>query len=372
VRFLPALCLAACGAFPIWAHHSLEAEYDDSKRATLRGTVTDYDWSNPHVHFSVDVAGDGGKITSWDVEAGSTIQMRAAGWSRESVRVGEAVTIEGSLARDGSGKALGKSVTLADGKRLTWTPGALPAQPRRETSGKPTPRWPDGHVRLGRVGAEAGYWAYPSRSSLLDITAGEIAMNSEGLLRNIADAAKVAPFLPWAKGLYEYRQRHLLKDDPMAACLPPGGPRQFQAPYGLEILEQPERQRVFILSGGGNRNWRLIPMDGRELPDMSVETAGFFGFSVGRWEQDTLVAETVGLNERFWFSNGGLPHTESARLTERISRPDFDTLRYEVTVDDPGAYTKPWSGHWTITEKTASKWIPNGEMFEYICEDAGR
>ena len=62
-------------------------------------------------------------------------------------------------------------------------------------------------------------------------------MNRDGLLANIADAGKVAPFQPWAKGLYEYRQRNLLKDDPMASCLPPGGPRQFQVPYGLQILE---------------------------------------------------------------------------------------------------------------------------------------
>ena len=67
-------------------------------------------------------------------------------------------------------------------------------------------------------------------------------MNADGLLANIADAGKVAPFQPWAKGLYEYRQTTLLKDDPMASCLPPGGPRQFQVPYGIQIVEQPEKK----------------------------------------------------------------------------------------------------------------------------------
>ena len=69
---------------------------------------------------------------------------------------------------------------------------------------------------------------------------------------------------------------------------------------------------------------------------------------------------------------GAFPNTSQLHLVERISRPSLKTQSYEVTVDDPGAYTKSWSGKWTITETTGSKWIPGGEMFEYICEDAGR
>ncbi len=65
---------------------------------------------------------------------------------------------------------------------------------------------------------------------------------------------------------------------------------------------------------------------------------------MGQWEGDTLVLNSIGYNDRFWFTNGGLPHTEALHLTERISRPDFNTLKYEVTVDDPGAYTRPWTG----------------------------
>ncbi len=137
-------------------------------------------------------------------------------------------------------------------------------------------------------------------------------MNRDGLLANIADINKVAPFQPWAKGLYEYRQRNFLKDDPMGSCLPPGGPRQFQVPYGLQIVEDPDRKRIFVMSGGGNRNWRLIYLDGRALPTSDNATPTYFGNSVGKWEGDTLVLNTVGFNERFWFTNGGLPHTERA------------------------------------------------------------
>jgi len=220
-------------------------------------------------------------------------------------------------------------------------------------------------VRLGAEPGEKGYWAIPSAASLVE-TGVNVRMNSDGLLANIADAGKVAPFQPWAKGLYEYRQRTLLKDDPMACCLPPGGPRQFQTPYGLQIIEQPDRKRIFIMSGGGNRNWRLVYFDGRPLPQGDDVTGTYYGYSVGDWQGDTLVLNTVGFNERFWFANGGLPLTESLRLTERISRPDCNTLKYEVTVDDPGAYTRSWTGGWTL------QWVPNEEIDEYFCDDRNR
>jgi hypothetical protein len=173
----------------------------------------------------------------------------------------------------------------------------------------------------------------------------------------------VAPFQPWAEGLYEYRQRNLLKDDPMAFCLPPGGPRQFQDHYGIQIIEQPDRKRIFVISGGGNRNWRLIDMDGRALPNIEDVTPTYYGYSTGHWDGDTLVVDAQAFTERFWFTNGGLPHTENLHLTERISRPDSGTLRYQVAVNDPGAYTRPWTGGWTL------QWVPNVDIEEYFCDD---
>jgi hypothetical protein len=95
----------------------------------------------------------------------------------------------------------------------------------------------------------------------------------------------------------------------------------------------------------------------------------FLGHSVGHWEGDTLVIDSVGFNEKQWFS-GSYPITEKLHLTERISRPSLKSLSYEYTVDDPGAYTGPWSGRWTITEKGASSFIADGELFEYICQDS--
>jgi hypothetical protein len=349
----------AAAIVPASAHHSMAAMYDDKKPVTLKGTVSAYEWTNPHVFITVE-ASDG----TWAMELPSRVELRRVGWTRDSVKAGDAVTVDASVARDGSKKAAAKSVTLASGKKLTAiTTETIPVA--KSGGSKPAPHWPGGHVRLGVVPGERGYWANASSPSLVETTA-KVKFNSEGLLENIADAGKVAPLQPWAKDLYEYRQRNFLKDDPMASCLPPGTPRQFQVPYGLQIVEQPDRQRIFVMSGGANRNWRLINMDGRALPTEDDGVSVYYGNSVGRWEGDTLIVTSAGFNERFWFSNGGLPHTDHLKLTERISRPDFDTLKYEVTVDDPAAYTRPWTSGWTL------QWIPDQETEEYFCDDNNR
>src|SRR5207302_7380172 len=92
----------------------------------------------------------------------------------------------------------------------------------------------------------------------------------------------------------------------------------------------------------------------------------YYGASAAYWEGDTLVVDSTAYNERFWFTNGGLPHTEGLKLQERISRPDFGTLKYEVTVTDPGTYTRPWSGGWTL------EWVAGQEIEEYFCDDNNR
>jgi len=349
------------GALPLAAHHELRAEFDEQKPVSLRGIVTRFDWNNPHALLYVDVKAASGEVANWAVEWASPLELRKAGWTKDALKVGDSVTVGGWLARDGSKLAAGRTIVLASGKRLAEAPETEPSLARAQS--KPTPRWPDGHPRLGVVPGEQGYWANPSAASLVETTAGNIQMDRNDLLANMEDAGKVAPFQPWAKGLYEYRQRTLLKDDPMLSCLPPGGPRMFQVAHGVQLLEQPERRRIFVMSGGGNRNWRLIQLDGRALPQSDDVTPTYFGYSSGHWVGDTLVVESGAYAERFWFSNGGLPHTEALRLTETFSRPDFNTLRYEVLINDPGTYTRPWSSGWTLG------WLAGQDIQEYFCQD---
>jgi len=263
-------------------------------------------------------------------------------------------------ARGDAKQAFAKSVVLArTGKRL-FTPGAAK---KPAALHEPAPRWPDGQVRLGPAPGKKGYWGSPSTTVLME-SGVKVAVNDEGLLKNLSDADKVAPMQPWARAIYLYRQRTLLKDDPFLRCLPPGGPRQFQTPHGFQFVEQRELGRILVMLGGGNRNWTVIYTDGRPVGQSGDAVLTYYGTSVGRWEnKDTLVVEAVGFNEHFWFAIGGLPHTEALHLTERFTRPDLNTLKYDVTIDDPRTYTRPWSASWTVA------WVPDEDIPEYFCEE---
>jgi hypothetical protein len=242
------------------------------------------------------------------------------------------------------------------------TPERNSAPQQTQNSARATPRYADGTVRFDRVpGEKGGYWGKASVNSMFE-EGVHVPMDGRGLLANIGDAAKVAPFKPWALALYRYRQSNDLKDDPTHFCIPPAGPRHLQVPGGFRIIQDRNYKRVYILFGGGNRNWRLIFMDGRKPPNPAEVTGTYYGHSVGHWEGDTLVVDSTGFNSRFWFSNGGLPHTEALHLTERFSRPNFDTLRYRVTVDDPLTYTRPWTAEWTVG------WVEGKEIKQHFCE----
>jgi hypothetical protein len=223
------------------------------------------------------------------------------------------------------------------------------------------PRYADGSVRLDRMPGEKGYWDMPSAVSLVE-KGVKVEFAPNGKLKNLADAAKVAPFQPWALALYKYRQQNNFADDPMAVCIGPGNPRQMMTPGGVRFIQDKNYQRMYMIFGGGNRNWRTIFMDGRDPPDPDEVTATFLGLATGKWEGDTLVATSIGFNTRFWMSNGGLPHTEALKLTERFTRVSKDQLDYEVTIDDPRTYTRPWKAAWTL------RWMP-GDIQEHFCED---
>jgi hypothetical protein len=197
-------------------------------------------------------------------------------------------------------------------------------------------------------------------------TGANVGMNPWGLLNNIADVDKVAPFQPWARDLYAYRQSNFLKDDPTYQyCKPPGAVRALQQQYGIQLIEQKDLGRMYFLEGGGNHAWHFIYLDGRpqtgELRGNDTNPL-YYGNARARWEGDTLVVDRKGFNEKFWFTNGGLPHTELLHIVERYTRTDFSTLKYEVTVDDPGAYTRQWSATWNL------QWVPE-DLPTYYCQD---
>ena len=239
--------------------------------------------------------------------------------------------------------------------------GRLDRGRRPKGPARPTPHWPDGRVNLGPLPGEKGVWEGHAGSTL--------ATNIRGIdnpRMNLPTNLKISevPFQPWARALYAYRQATTTKDDPHTRCLPSGGPRLFHTPYGFEFVDVPEAKAIYMIEVGGPHTWRTIYMDGREHPK-NLDPS-FFGHSVGHWEGDALVVDTVGFNERFWLTREGIPHTSFLHLTERFTRTDYDTLKYEATIDDPGAYTKPWTGGWLI------RWQQGDEMYEYVCQDNNR
>jgi Family of unknown function (DUF6152) len=347
-------------ALPLAAQSPFAASYDVARHVTLHGAVTRIDWVNPQAFFFVDVRKGNGSMTNWAVEFGNPLELERNGWSRTSLHIGDVVTVEGIPAVGGHKVAFAKSVVLTAGNRKIFT---TPAKLRAVASGREAaPRWPDGQIRLGPPPGKEGYWA-TTTSALVEAGGAPISMDADGLLAHISDAARVAPFQPWAKALYEYRQRTRLKDDPLARCIPPGGPRQFQTANGFQFVEQRELGRILVLLGGGDRNWHVIYTDGRKQGEPDEVVRSYYGNSVGHWEGDTLVVDSIGFNEHFWFAKGGLPHTEGLHLIERFTRSDLNTLKYEVTVDDPRTYTRPWKGGWTM------EWVPDRELQEYFCEE---
>jgi hypothetical protein len=118
------LCVCLAPLMPLLAHHSFSAEFDGTKAVQLKGVVTKLDWANPHVYFYVDVKDDKGNIVNWGCETGGPGGLRRAGWTRESMKPGDQVTVEGYLAKDGSHLVDARNVTLPDGRKVfVGTPG---------------------------------------------------------------------------------------------------------------------------------------------------------------------------------------------------------------------------------------------------------
>ena len=178
-------------------------------------------------------------------------------------------------------------------------------------------------------------------------------------LRNIGADMKPGeiPMQPWAEALHKERLAGLHShEEPDANCLPQGVPKIDAAPAPWRIVQTPGI--VFVVYEAFTQ-WRQIFTDGRELPKDPNPT--WFGYSVGKWEGDTLVVDTIGFNGKAWLDQEGHPQTEAMRVTERFRRKDFGHLELKVTVDDPKAYTKAW----TVTESPTL--LVDTEMLEFIC-----
>lgn len=166
------------------------------------------------------------------------------------------------------------------------------------------------------------------------------------------------PYQPWLAKLVEERTANQAIDDPHIRCLPDAFVRAYGLPHYLKFLQTPD---LLVMLNEYNGVYRQVFTDGRSLPE--APNPSWQGYSTAAWSGDTLVIDTIGFRDDVWIDWDGSMITEAAKLTERIRRPDFGHLEIEVTVDDPKAYTKPW----TVTLR--QQFAADTELIDEICAE---
>jgi hypothetical protein len=166
------------------------------------------------------------------------------------------------------------------------------------------------------------------------------------------------PFTPWGAEVHRQRVADNSKDNPDAHCLPMG---LLQFHYHGEPRKMIQTPQVIVILYEANAGIRQIFTDGRPLP--KDPDPWWYGYSTGRWEGDTLVVQTAGFRDLGWLDVEGSPLTEGGHITERFRRPDFGHLNIEVTIDDPKAYTKPW------TVSVHQHILVDTDIIEFVCQE---
>jgi hypothetical protein len=219
-----------------------------------------------------------------------------------------------------------------------------PTVPDSQVDSQPIPRLADGTVDL------TGPWV--GGGSNVDI-------ELEGGLK-----PGELPLLAWAKDL---RDRRREEQEPYTVCLPMGVPRVNPYPWKFAMSYTSRGlTHIYVLHETGDAGaHRVIYMDGRKHPADVIPT--WWGHSIGRWDGDTLVVDTVGYNDKFWFDSRGTPHTEQLHTVERYTRINWGRLRHEFLLDDPGAFSRPVTLNFTARLLRPDLRTGGGELMEFIC-----
>jgi hypothetical protein len=252
-----------------------------------------------------------------------------------------------------------------------WLQLPLPGTPRTK-DGKPNlsapaPRTADSKPDLSGIW-EYHLWSDPGRAAAAataitpppaPVTLGvPAAPPGAAGLKNLLQNGDQILFLPWAEALYKQRQENNGIGLPSEHCLPHGPPGALMIPIPFKILQTPAE--VALLFEEFNY-YRQIHTDGRSHPQ-SMNPA-WYGYSVGKWDKDTLVVDTVGFNDLTWLDVTGYPHSQDLHTIERITRADFGHMDILMTIDDPKAYKQPW----TILMKFELQ--PDTELIEHVCDN---
>ncbi len=237
----------------------------------------------------------------------------------------------------------------------------------------PAPRFLDGKPDLSGVWENPGWREGAAASGVITGTGG--APSTRSATERRAPAPSIAaffeigslvpgglPYQPWARDLKNKRTAENAKDNPDAHCLPLGNMQLHLHPEPRKIIQSTHE---IVILYEGNAGVRQIFTDGRPLPSGDPQP-WWFGYSTGHWEGDTLAVETSGFRDGGWLDVNGSPLTDAATMKERFRRLSYGTLEVDVTVDDPKAYTKPW------TVKFNQRLMPDDELIEFICQENER
>jgi hypothetical protein len=176
-----------------------------------------------------------------------------------------------------------------------------------------------------------------------------------------AGFANGLPFQPLAAQLRAERMSNNQKNNPDALCLPMGLMQLHLHPQPRKMVQTPG---LIVMMYEGNEGLRQIFTDGRALPERNEDLQPWwYGYSAGHWEGDTLVVETIGFRDDVWLDVQGSPLTNRGKMTERFRRLNYGTLQIDVTIEDPSAYTEPF------TVRVNQRLMPDTELIEFICNE---
>lgn len=217
----------------------------------------------------------------------------------------------------------------------------------------PAPRMPDGRPDL------SGIWDKGLLPGEVPPPGSFSAIGVSRAFRNLDAAVKDLPLLPWAAELKAARFKQNSKDHPDAHCLPLHPIQLHFHPQPRKIIQTPNLVLILYEANDGRRE---IFVDGRKLPTGDVQP-WWYGYSVGRWESDTLVVESTGFREQTWIDENGTPASDRLKVTERFRRLNVGTLEIQITVEDARTFTRPFS--YTLQQRL----MPETELIEFVCNE---
>ncbi len=249
--------------------------------------------------------------------------------------------------------ALTICVVSASAQWISYPTPGIPRLPNGKPNlTAPVPKAADGKPDLSGLWQRARGKSRPAQRSNAGLAMGP----------NLADFMRpgetIPPLLPPYEALHQQRMANFMADRPSSHCLPHSIPDQMLIGVPMKIVQDPGLTLILYEEFA---RFRQIFTDGRPFPPVS--NPAWLGYSIGRWDGDWFVVDTRGFNDKSWIDDSGLPHTEALHTVERFHRRDFGHMDVEITIDDPLAYTKPWSFPLQFD------FLPDTEMIEDVCDN---